>query len=183
MADVGALASLSLSRRAAQWQVAAAAKPTGPLLAEAIAAAQTEPLPEMTPFEETLADYSGSGLTTGRHPIEFLRDELERHRVVPAAALYRLAAGSRVRTAGSIIVRQHPGTAKGMLFITLEDETGMSQAIVPPQQLQEHRTTIVGSSGLVVEGILEQRDGSVSLKAEKFRPLPQLASTPSHDFH
>ena len=183
LADVGALASLGLSRRAAQWQVAAAAKPTGPLLAEATAAAQTEPLPEMTPFEETLADYSGSGLTTGRHPIEFLRDELERHRVVPAAALSRLAAGSRVRTAGSIIVRQRPGTAKGMLFITLEDETGMSQAIVTPQQLQEHRTTIVGSSGLVVEGILEQRDGSVSLKAEKFWPLSQLASVPSHDFH
>ncbi len=136
----------------------------------------------MTPFEETLADYAGAGLTTGRHPVSYLRDDLRRHRVLPAATLPRVAAGSRVRTAGSIVVRQRPGTAKGMLFITLEDETGMAQAIVTPQQLQEHRTTLVGSAGLVVEGILEHRDGSLSIKAEKFWPLAELASAPSHDF-
>lgn len=182
LADVGALASLGLTRRAAQWQVAAAGKPTGPLLADAIPAGRANPLPEMTPFEETLADYSSAGLTTGTHPIAYLREQLRGHRVLPAAALPRVAAGSRVRTAGSIIVRQRPGTAKGMMFITLEDETGMSQAIVTPQQLQEHRTTLVGSAGLVVEGVLEQRDGSVSVKAEKFWPLADLAAAPSHDF-
>jgi len=182
LADVGALASLGLSRRAAQWQVAAAAKPTGSLLRNAVPAGRANPLPEMTPFEETLADYSGAGLTTGRHPISYLREQLRGHRVLPASILPRVAAGSRIRTAGSIIVRQRPGTAKGMMFITLEDETGMSQAIVTPQQFQEHRTTLVGSAGLVVEGILEQRDGSVSVKAEKFWPLAQLAAAPSHDF-
>jgi error-prone DNA polymerase len=182
LADVGALGSLGLSRRAAQWQVAAAAKLTGPLLSDAVPAGGANPLTEMTPFEETLADYFGSGLTTGRHPIAYLRDQLRNHRVLPAAMLGRVAAGSRVRTAGSIIVRQRPGTAKGMMFITLEDETGMSQAIVTPQQLQEHRATLVGSAGLVVEGVLEQRDGSVSIKAEKFWPLSQIAAAPSHDF-
>jgi error-prone DNA polymerase len=182
LADVGALASIGLSRRAAQWQVAAAARPTGPLLRE-VTTAGDSPLPEMTPFEETLADYAGSGLTTGRHPVSYLRAELRRHRVLPTATLPRVAAGSRVRIAGSIIVRQRPGTAKGMLFVTLEDETGMAQAIVTPQQLQEHRTTLVGSAGLVVEGILEHRDGSLSIKAEKFWPLAELASAPSHDFH
>ncbi len=195
LADVGALGSMGLTRRAAQWQVAAAARPTGPLLRNASPADRADPegdpasppsqgpLPEMTPFEETLADYATAGLTTGRHPIEYLRGELRKHRILPAALLGRVAPGSRVRTAGSIIVRQRPGTAKGMLFVTLEDETGMSQAIVTPQQLQEHRTTLVGSSGLVVEGILEQRDGSYSIKAEKFWPLAKLVAAPSHDFH
>jgi error-prone DNA polymerase len=136
----------------------------------------------MTPFEETLADYATAGLTTGRHPVEYLRQQLRRHRVLPAAVLPRVAPGSRIRTAGSIIVRQRPGTAKGMLFITLEDETGMSQAIVTPQLLRANRATILGSSGLVVEGILEQRDGSVSVKAERFWPLARLATAPSHDF-
>ncbi len=182
LADVGALASLGLTRRAAQWQVAAAARPTGPLLRDAVPAGRADPLPEMTPFEETLADYTAAGLTTGTHPIEYLRTELRKLRVLPAAVLARVTPGSRIRTAGSIIVRQRPSTAKGMMFITLEDETGMSQAIVTPQQLQEHRTTLVGSSGLVVEGILEQRDGSFSVKAEKFWPLAQLATAPSHDF-
>ncbi|MDH3403992.1 MAG: error-prone DNA polymerase [Acidobacteriota bacterium] len=182
LADIGALASLGLSRRAAQWQVAAASRPTGPLLREAAAGGRGGPLPEMTPFEETLADYAGAGLTTGRHPVSYLRADLRRHRVLPAATLPRVAAGSRVRIAGSVIVRQRPGTAKGMLFVTLEDETGMAQAIVTPQQLQEHRTTLVGSAGLVVEGILERRDGSLSIKAEKFWPLVELTSAPSHDF-
>jgi len=182
LADAGALGSLGLTRRAAQWQVAAAARPVGPLLRRAIPAGRANPLPEMTPFEETLADYAETGLTTARHPIEYLREDLRRYKVLPAAALNRVTSGSRVRTAGSIIVRQRPGTAKGMMFITLEDETGMSQAIVTPQQLQQNRTTLIGSAGLVVEGILEQRDGSASVKAEKFWPLSQIASAPSHDF-
>ena len=94
-----------------------------------------------------------------------------------------MSPGQRVRTAGSVIVRQRPGTAKGMLFITLEDETGMSQAIVGPDLLRRERSTIVGTAGLIVEGILESRDGAVSVKAEKFWSLDRLARTPSHDFH
>ena len=99
-----------------------------------------------------------------------------------AAELRRLANGQRVRTAGSVIVRQRPGTAKGMLFLTLEDETGMSQAIVTPDLLRDHRRTIVGSPGLVVEGVLQCRDGSISVRAEKFWAIRELAPTPSHDF-
>ncbi|MEE8137689.1 MAG: OB-fold nucleic acid binding domain-containing protein [Thermoanaerobaculia bacterium] len=140
------------------------------------------PLPEMTPFEETLADYAGAGLTTGPHPLEHLRRSLDRHRVIPAAELARIAHGTRVRTAGSVTVRQRPGTAKGMLFLTLEDETGMSQAMVTPDLLQENRQTIVGSAGLVVEGILQKRDGTLSVKAERFWRLSDVAAGPSHDF-
>jgi error-prone DNA polymerase len=144
---------------------------------------ENSPLPEMTPFQETLADYSGTGLTTGPHPMEHLRSDLNRHRIIPAAHLERIPHGERVRTAGSVIVRQRPGTAKGILFLTLEDETGMSQAIIGPDLLQKYRRLVVGTPGLVVEGVLQKRDGTFSVKAEKFWKLTDLAATPSHDFH
>jgi error-prone DNA polymerase len=81
-----------------------------------------------------------------------------------------------------VIVRQRPGTAKGLLFLTLEDETGMSQAVVSPGLLQKHRKLIVGSPGLVVEGVLQKRDGTISVKGEKFWSLKQLVAVPSHDW-
>ena len=103
----------------------------------------------MTPFEETMADYSTSGLTTGPHPMAHLRPRLERFGITRAAELDSHRHGERIRIAGSVIVRQRPGTAKGILFITVEDETGMVQAIVRRELLQENRRTIVGSAGLV----------------------------------
>jgi error-prone DNA polymerase len=112
----------------------------------------------------------------------YVRAALRRRGVRTAAELAGLANGQRVRTAGSVIVRQRPGTAKGMLFITLEDETGMAQAIVTPDLLRDHRRTIVGSPGLVVEGILQCRDGSVSVRAEKFWAIRELSAAPAHDF-
>lgn len=136
----------------------------------------------MSPYDETLADYAGTGLTVGPHPLEHLRASLDRHRVVPAARLAACAHGQRVRTAGSVTVRQRPGTAKGLLFLTLEDETGMSQALVTPDLLQANRQLIVGSPGLVVEGILQKKDGTLSLKAERFWRLSEIAAAPSHDF-
>ncbi len=137
----------------------------------------------MSPLEETLADYATAGLTTGPHPLAHLRPRLARRGVVPAAELEPRRHGSRVRIAGSVIVRQRPGTAKGMLFITVEDETGMVQAIVTPDLLHENRRTLIGASGLVVEGVLQKRDGSLSVKGEKFWPLTEFtARIPSHDF-
>jgi error-prone DNA polymerase len=87
-----------------------------------------------------------------------------------------------VRTAGAVTVRQRPGTAKGVLFLTLEDETGMSQAIVSPELLQRERQVLVGAAGLVVEGVLLHRDGSLSVRAERCWRLTDLAAAPSHDF-
>jgi error-prone DNA polymerase len=139
----------------------------------------------MSPFEETLADFAATGLTTGPHPVTYLRRELDRRGVVAAADLARQPSGSRVVTAGSVIVRQRPGTAKGMLFLTLEDETGMSQAIVTPDLLRENRQLLVASPGLLVEGIVQQKDGTVSVRAERFWSLTEIAdgaSPPSHDF-
>ncbi len=182
LAEAGALASLGLTRRAALWQVAQASRPAGSLYAGKSAAAGASPLPEMTRSEEIAADFSTTEMTTGPHPVSYVRAALTRYRIVAARDLAKLPAGKRVRTAGSVIVRQRPGTAKGMLFLTLEDETGMSQAIVTPDLLRDNRQTIVGSPGLVVEGILQHRDGSISVRAEKFWPLAQVVSAPSHDF-
>jgi len=187
LATVGALASLGLTRRESQWQVALAARPTGELfdssrLSMAASAAPASPLPEMSRYEETVADFVGTGLTVGAHPLAYWRERLERHGVIPAATLPERPRGTRTRIAGAVIVRQRPGTAKGTLFLTLEDETGMAQAIVAPQLFHRNRPLIVGNPGLVVEGVVESKDGSISLRAERFWPLPVLAETPSHDF-
>jgi error-prone DNA polymerase len=136
----------------------------------------------MTPVEEVQADYGGVQLTLGPHPVAYMRELLTQKGVTPAEKLVALPNGAKVRTAGAVIVRQRPGTAKGLLFLTLEDETGMSQAVVPPDLLQENRKLIVGSPGLVVEGVLQKRDGTISVKGEKFWSLKELVAVPSHDF-
>ncbi len=181
LASVGALAGFGLTRRAALWQVARLSKPAGPLL-DRLTDPEPSPLPEMTPLEETRADYTGSQLTLGPHPLSYMRAQLAQKGVTPAAGLDVLPNGAKVRAAGSVIVRQRPGTAKGLLFLTLEDETGMCQAVVSPDLLQKHRTLIVGSPGLVVEGVLQKRDGTISIKGERFWSLKEMVAVPSHDF-
>jgi error-prone DNA polymerase len=187
LSETGALASLGLTRRAALWQAALAVRPKGVLFEERASEADEEaapsPLPEMSPYEETVADFTGTGLTVGAHPLAYARPALRRRGVVTAVEVPRLPAGTRTRIAGAVIVRQRPGTANGTLFVTLEDETGMVQAIVKRALLVAHRATIVGNSGLVIEGVVQQRDGSVSLQAEKFWPLADLTAVHSHDFH
>ncbi len=179
LASIGALPGRG--RRAALWQAAQVEKPKGPLFAD-LTTATPSPLDEMTPMEETAADFAVASITTGPHPMEYYRRALDRRRVVPAVKLPEAPAGRRVRTAGSVIVRQRPGTARGLLFLTLEDETGMSQAVVMPDQLKKHRRTIVSSSGLIVEGVLQKKDGSLSVKADRFWPIDRLERIPSHDF-
>ena len=181
LAQVGALSAFDLSRRQAQWQVARLGRPAGRLF-EDEPDRSVSPLPEMSATDEMVADFDGTGVTTGAHPLAYLRDQLRRQGVLPAAVVERVRPGQRVKVAGSVIVRQRPGTAKGILFITVEDESGMAQAIVHRDLMQENRRTIVGSPGLVIEGILQQRDGSASIKAEKLWPLSEVVQVPSHDF-
>ncbi len=186
LAEAGALASLGLTRRQALWQVAWESKPGSPLF-EPTDREPTDPtenpLPEMSAVEETFADYSTTGITTGAHPMAHLRSRLHDEGILQTASIASVRHGQRVKTAGTVIVRQRPGTAKGVLFITLEDESGMVQAIVRPELFQEHRKTLIGNSGLIVEGTVQHRDGSFSIQGERFWPLPDLAQTPSHDFH
>jgi len=196
LAYAGALGSLGLTKRGALWQASKAAKPAGELFEEtaerrpgfspagrAEARPTSSPLPEMSRIENTFADYRAMDMTTGPHLVEHFRSQLDRDGIISAADLKRIRPGQRVTTAGAVIVRQRPGTAKGFVFLTLEDETGMSQAIVSPRLFSDCRSTILRSSGLIIEGILQNTDGQCSLKAERFWPLEGLQEVVSHDFH
>jgi error-prone DNA polymerase len=143
------------------------------------------PLPEMSPHDEMLADFATTGLTTGPHPMAFVRARLEAEQVLPATARAGARDGSRVRVAGVTIVRQRPGTAKGFVFITLEDETGFANAIVTPDMFETHRRAILNLGSMIIEGTVQSRDGVVLIKADRFLPLPGRPHdiTISHDFH
>jgi error-prone DNA polymerase len=138
----------------------------------------------MTPVERLVADYRGTGLTVGPHPMALRRRQLEWLGVTPAAGLGGLPPGRRVRIAGSVIVRQRPGTAKGFVFLSLEDETGIANAIVRPAVFARDRAAIAHAPFLVVDGILQREDGVATVRATVVRPLPPLgASVRSRDFH
>jgi error-prone DNA polymerase len=183
LAYSGALASFGMTRRAALWQAAEAARDAGELFSTAKSRRKKSPLPEMSRLEETVADYSAMELTTGTHLLEHYRTQLNRDGILSAAQLKHVPNGSRVTTAGAVIVRQRPGTAKGFVFLTLEDETGLSQAIVNPQLFAEQRSVIVSHSGLIVEGIVQNGEGQASVRAERFAPLPGVMDVHSYDFH
>jgi error-prone DNA polymerase len=198
LASIGAVASLAGTRRQNMW---AMARTLGsPLFAAVEAAAgvhpdgdlrqmpssspgEPSPLREMTEIERLEADYGGTGVTIGRHPMALRRADLTRAGVIRARDLGSGRTGSRVRVAGSVIVRQRPGTAKGFVFLSLEDETGIANVIVTPQLFQRHRLVLVTEPILLVEGVLQKQDGVVSVKAGRVQGLPPLAhNVPSHDF-
>jgi error-prone DNA polymerase len=184
LAYAGALSSLGISRRTALWQVAEVSRPLGTLYEDLplSSSSRNSPLPEMSAVEETSADYRATDMTAGPHLIEHLRSVLSARSILSAAELRNARAGDRVKAAGAVIVRQRPGTAKGFVFLSLEDESGIVQAIVRPDLFRENRALIVGSAGLVVEGPLQKEGGNVSVRAERFWPLPALPDLPSHDF-
>jgi error-prone DNA polymerase len=143
------------------------------------------PLPQMTEEECLVADYAGSGLTIGRHPMALRRHDLSMRGVLRAIDLPRARSGRRVRTAGMVITRQRPGTAKGFVFLTLEDETGIANVIIRPDLYAATRLTVVESPFLLVEGVLQNQDGVTSVRAERLQRLDGLsadASVESHDF-
>jgi error-prone DNA polymerase len=185
LAEVGALNSFGYDRRTALWQIERAVRPRGELLARGGPDAPGEsPLAKMTPIERVMADYEGTGLTIGTHPMTFRRAELQAHGVLRAIDLPKARPGRFVRVAGAVITRQRPGTAKGFVFLTLEDETGIANIIVRPDLFTEYRVTIVGESFLLVEGILQQQDGVTSVKAERVIGLRgEAPAVVSHDFH
>ncbi len=183
LAEVGALGSLGLRRRDALWQAERAARPPGPLFAGHAPAPEPSPLREMSVAERLVADYRGTGVTVGPHPMALRRPDWARMGVTPAAGLAALAAGRRVRVAGAVVVRQRPGTAKGFVFLSLEDETGIANAIVRPALFERARATLVHEPFLLVDGILQHQDGVTAVQATAVRPLRAAAAVPSHDFH
>jgi len=182
LAHVGALSSLGLSRREALWQVSEVVGRRGPLLAD-LPPEGGSPLSEMSELDETIADYAGLHLTTGPHLLAYLRPELDRRGITTAAALGGLRDGEVVRVAGAVIVRQRPGTAKGFVFLTMEDETGMVQAIIRPDLFRKHRPFLVSTPVILVEGPLQKQDGTISVKARRFEAVRADAAVESHDFH
>jgi error-prone DNA polymerase len=140
------------------------------------------PLQPMAYAERIRADYNGMGLTTGSHPMGLVRGKLKG--IWRAVDLPKAKHGSRVRIAGNVICRQRPGTAQGVVFISLEDETGVSNAIVTPSTFEEMRLVITQEPFLIIEGRLQNVEGVIHVKAERIERLQEdaLVKSPSHDF-
>ncbi|HEU4693880.1 MAG TPA: error-prone DNA polymerase, partial [Vicinamibacterales bacterium] len=205
LADIGALNAFTSERRSALWQVERSVRPAGELFAgrddnsqspipnvqddkRALGVGSWElgvdiggvdlssPLRPMDPAERLQADYAGMGLTIGPHPMALRRSELALRGVLRAADLPRARDGRRVRVAGMVITRQRPGTAKGFVFLTLEDETGISNVIIRPDLYDRERTAVVGQPFLMIEGVLQHQDGVLSVRAERVEGIQGAAS-------
>jgi len=135
-------------------------------------------------MEETLADYAGTSMTVGPHMLVHLRPELRARGVLSATELRGARNGTRVAVAGHVIVRQRPGTAKGLLFLTLEDETGTANAVVMPDDFEKHRALLHTAPLLLVEGPVQNVDGVIHVRGRRFEAIPLRATIPpAHDFH
>jgi error-prone DNA polymerase len=141
------------------------------------------PLAPMSPSERLHADYAGMGLTIGPHPMALRRDEMALRGVLRAADLPHTRHGRRVRVAGMVITRQRPGTAKGFVFLTLEDETGVANIIVRPDLFDRERVVVIRQPFLLVEGVLQHQDGVISVRAERLQGIEGAASVDAHDFY
>jgi error-prone DNA polymerase len=204
LAEVGALNFVSgqrgFHRRDALWQVERAARRTGPLLESTPAlgsvgstnapetAAPVSPAPSpllpMTDDERVVADYHGTGLTVGPHPMSYRRAYLNQQGIRMAKDLMNLPHGMPVRVAGAVIARQRPGTAKGFVFLSLEDETGIANIIITPQLFEQDHTAVIHHPFLLIAGRLQHQENVISVKAEKVEPLViSQAEVASHDFH
>jgi error-prone DNA polymerase len=213
LAAIGALNAFGHDRRSALWQIERAVRPAGELFERTDDASSSRhpslrstldpspgsgspdpggripdpgsrsPLKPMTPSERLMADYAGTSLTIGPHPLALRRAELALRGVLRASDLPHGRHGRRVRVAGAVITRQRPGTAKGFVFLTLEDETGIANVIVTPDLFTEYRRAIVGEPYLLVEGTLQIQEGVTSVKADRVTGLAGGGPDPqSHDF-
>jgi len=172
------------NRRDALWQVERVARSAGVLYEHLLEDDGNTPLTPMTLPERMDADFRGTGLTIGKHPVAYHRAELNKLGAKRAVDISKLRNGTSVRIAGWVIVRQRPGTAKGFVFLTLEDETGVSNVIITPQLFDQYRLVLVDHPFLLIDGILQNQDNVVSVKAGHVQPLSfTVAAAPSHDFH
>ena len=187
-------------RREALWQIERAIRPAGELFEETgirdelrapgamLALSEAEgrlcPLPPMSLTERLVADYAGTRLTIGPHPMALRRNELSLRGVLRATDLPRERQGRRIRVAGTVITRQRPGTAKGFVFLTLEDETGIANIIVRPDLFSRDRLAILEEPFLLVEGVLQNQEGVTSVRAERVEGIAGVPiEVESHDFY
>jgi error-prone DNA polymerase len=158
LAEADAFAGLGADRRQALWVIRGLGEPPPPLLA--MAAEPAVALRPMTEGREVVEDYQSTGLTLRHHPLHFLREELGRRGMVPCVALASGRAGRRVTVAGIVLVRQRPGSAKGVMFITIEDETGIANLVLWPDQFEKQRRLVLSASMIACHGKV-QREGDV----------------------
>ena len=145
---------------------------------------ETSPLMPMTSEERLVADFRGTGMTAGPHPMAYHRAQMRRQGVRQASDLRALRDGMKVRIAGAVIARQRPGTANGFVFLSIEDETGIANAIVTPQIFDQDRAAVVQHQFVLIDGKLQNQEGVISVKAERIKPLKITKAEPaSHDFH
>ncbi len=201
LAKIGALNSLgeNIHRRDALWQVEYAGRPTGPLLRDlpeqdGVTCGDgtlprhhidnESPLAQMTVDERLAADFHGTGVTTGPHPMAYHREALSRMGIVCARDLEKYEDGRQTTITGCVIARQRPGTAKGFVFLSLEDETGISNAIVTPAVYEQYRRVVTYGKFLLVEGTLQNQENVISVKADVVRLLEiSNVEVRSHNFH
>jgi error-prone DNA polymerase len=188
LAEIGALNFLNpenpLHRRDALWQVERAARRTGPLLETIATQDSASPLDAMTAEERLIADFGGTGMTVGPHPMAYCRQDLNPMGVLRATDLAGIPNGRIVRVAGCVIARQRPGTAKGFVFLSLEDETGIANIIITPDVLERNRLTVTQGRFLLIEGPIQNVDNVIHVKAIRFNTIAVTHATPpSRDFH
>ncbi len=186
LAEIGALNGFTQHRRDALWQVENPI-PEGDLFANLAppsdSVSEGSVLAPMNSVERLEADYRGLHLSTGPHPMALIREKIPD--AWPAATLTEAKPGSRVTIAGLIICRQRPGTAKGNLFLSLEDETGISNAFVPAKTFEKNRLQITQEKFIQITGVVQKSRGVISILAQSFEPLPHASveGSLSHDFH
>ena len=190
LAAAGALNSLAEHRRKALWIVEEQQIEEDLFSRQKAEPSHSEnqdeknPLKPMALLERIQADYANTSLTVGAHPMRLMRKRLPSH-IATAASLASLQNGSLVTIAGAVICRQRPGTAKGFVFISLEDETGISNIIVTPKQFEKHRLMIVEEPYLMIKGRLQHQQNVIHIKAQNFQPFvcQDLPTEISYDFH
>jgi error-prone DNA polymerase len=185
LAAAAALTSLAGHRHAARWQVLGIDTPP-PLFAQDMppATVSTPPLPVPGPGDDVIADYASLGFSLGQHPLAFLRPRLRR--LATAERIHTLPDGARVHTAGLVTIRQRPGSAQGVIFITMEDETGVVNVIVWPSLIEKQRRIVVGARLLGVQGKVQREGEVIHVVANRLIDYTALLgelSTHSRDFH
>jgi error-prone DNA polymerase len=185
LAGTGALNFINnVHRRDALWETERVTRPAGPLFESIEAVESASPLAPMNVKERLYADFSGTGVTIGSHPMAYYRERLNQEGVLRACDLAHVRDGSLVKVAGAVIVRQRPGTAKGFFFLSLEDETGISNVIVTADMFDQNKEALLRHAFLIIAGVLQNQQNSISVRASGAEALDVNAiPVPSHDFH
>jgi error-prone DNA polymerase len=182
LATAGALRCFGMSRREALWAAGAAATQRPDRLPGVGSSSHVPALPGMSEVELAAADVWATGISPDSYPTQFLRSDLDEMGVVPAADLLSVPDGDRVLIAGAVTHRQRPGTAQGVTFINLEDETGMVNVLCTPGVWARHRKLAQSAPALLVRGQVQNASGAVTVIAERFGRLTLKIGSKSRDF-